>query len=368
MKKTLCLLLVAAMLCLCFAGCTSNDEPATSPSDSPEASSPVDDSPAPSDATGEGHSFGFVMMGTGEFFQAISEALKAGFESIGWEASFANGQFDPATQIELIENYTAMGTDVIMVHPVSGDAINSAVDAAREAGSKVIIMVDATNNWDGLMSSDNVATGLCNAWMCAQYVDAHWPDAAERSIPVAVLTCTAAVSDAEQSEGLLRVEEYSDKLYIAQEYEVADGSMEAGMEAAENIYSMNPEITLFIATSNQVAMGVQNYFCSMSSPISESDYPDYGVWGTNSADEALNAIKMTADGKGIFRGINIQSGIPETVNVAIDIATGLMDGRYDHIEVPASVYLVNTENVDDWMADQHVDLHWDFENSVGAAD
>ncbi len=362
MKKVLSILLLATMLLAVLTGCGSKDnaEPSASvaPSDSAEPSDAPDDG---GDATG--YSFGFVMMGTGEFFQAISEALVAGFEDIGWEASYANGEFDPATQIELIENYAAMGTDVIMVHPVSGAAISSAVDTAREAGSKVIIMVDATENWDGLMSSDNYATGLCNAWMCAQFVEEHFPDAEPGSIPVALLTNNSSFDATEQSEGLRQIESYSDKVYIALEYEQDENSMEAGMEAAENIYATNPEIKLFLTTSNLNASGVNNYYIGMNSPV--EDLSDYGVWGTNSAEEALNAIKETAEGHGMFRGINIQSGIPETVRVAIDIATGLMDGRYDHVEIPANVYLVTTDNVNDWLANEYVNLRWDFDNSVG---
>ena len=47
------------------------------------------------------------------------------------------------------------------------------------------------------------------------------------------------------------------------------------------------------------------------------------------------------------------------------LATGLLDGSYGQQAFPANVYLVNTDNVGDWLETEHVDLQWDYENACG---
>ena len=351
---------VAALL----AGC-KKEEPQSSaePSESifPTAEEPVD-SPEPGEEAVTGR-IGFVLMGMGEFFQGLADAYTEGFTAAGWDCDWVSGEFDPTVQIEAIENYTAMGVDVLIVHPVSGAAVSAAVDTARDAGVKVIIMVDPTEHWDGLLASDNKATGMANAWMCAEFVEEHWPDAEARSIPVALITNTSSYDSTQQSEGLATIEDYSDKLYIAETYELSGQNVEDGMKAAENLYTSHPEITLFVTTSNTVAQGFNNYYTAINSPV--EDLSDYGVWGTNSSLEALESIKETREGEGMFRGVNIQCSYTETVYYMLLLATGLLDGSYDQQAFPANVYLVNTDNVGDWLETEHVDLQWDYENACG---
>lgn len=376
MKKLLCIILALAMICTLFAGCASksNEEPAAEtvaeaeqPAETAEeaAEEPAEE-PAEEADPDEQHSVGFVMLGMGnEFFEAIVAAYHEAFEAIGWRHEFFSGDFDNAKIVEGIENFTAMDMDVIIVFALSGDAIASAVEQARAAGSKVICMVEHPgDNWDGLLSSDNVVTGKANAWMCAQWVEENYPDAEPGSIPVALIQLFDTVTDTQQSEGLEYITEYTDKVYVASQYEITGQNMSDGLEAAENLYTTNPEIKLFVTTSNAVSLGINSFYTALNSPV--DDLSDYGTWGTNASEEALMAVAASAENGSMVRGINIQAGIDETIRCFLYLAQGLVDGTVEHEDIPASIYLVTAENVGQYFEEGSVDLQWDFELDAGA--
>ena len=309
------------------------------------------------------YKMGFVMMGTGnEFFEGLIAAVHDTMTGLGWEENMVSGDFDVSKQIEAIENFTADGVDVLLVFPVNGPAVTDAVKKAREAGIKVIIMVDETTDeqWDAFLSSDNEATGRCNAWLAADYINKTYPDAEPGSIPVALVQVFDTPTDEQQSLGLEAITEYTDKVSIVK-YEISGQNKEDGQKAAETLHVTNPEVHFFVTTSNAVSLGINEYFTGMNSPITPEEYVDYGTWGTNASEEALMAVAASVENESIMRGINIQAGIGETAANIARIATGLMDGTIDHENSPATVYLINGDTVFTYFETEKSPLQWDYD-------
>ena len=90
----------------------------------------------------EKKSVGFVTFGLGgDFFQQLADTFVEKFEAEGWEASYADGQFDPTTQIEACENYIAMGVDVLVCWSVAPEAMDSVVESCKEKGIKLVFLL-----------------------------------------------------------------------------------------------------------------------------------------------------------------------------------------------------------------------------------
>ena len=356
MKKLLSILIAAAMLLALLAGCgaagSSAEASASAPAEEGSAAAPAQ--------SGDKPSIGFIIMGMGnEFFESIKTTYEQVFEEAGWDHDFYNGDYDNAKIVEGIENYTAMGKDVIIVFPMSGEGIASAVHQAREAGIKVICMVEAPgDDWDAYMSSDDYVAGKANAWMCAQWIEKTYPDAEPGSIPVALIQIFDTVTDTDQSNGLEAITEYTDKANVIR-YEITGQNTSDGQTAAENLYTTNPECKLFVTTSNAVALGVNSFYTAINSPA--DDLSEYGCWGTNASEEAINAIADSVENKSMLRGIAMQAGVEETVNDFLTLATGLLDGTIDHLEEPATMYLITGDNIFEFFEKGTVALQWDFD-------
>lgn len=294
-------------------------------------------------------SIGFVVIGLGgEFFQNLSDTYVEMFTELGWDATYVNGEFDPATQIEAVENYIAADVDVLVLWSISGAALSSVAQQAMDAGVKLIAFVEKTENFDVCMLSDDAVIAGNSAKLAARWVDEHFADAEDGSIEAAVITYTAAENNLAQSEAMLLIEEYSSKIKLSVTYEVTSEDTAAGVDAAENIYTQNPNISLFLTPQSGVALGVNNYFTSLSSPVTE--YADMGIFTINGSAEAYEAIRLSKTDEAPFRGTVMTGSVADTVGEIIEYATAIYEGTIESGSVfYAKNVLLNGDTIDEFL-------------------
>lgn len=332
MKKLIALLLALVMV-FALVACGTTDEPGNS------------------DPGGEDEkpTAGFVILGLGsEFFQSMADTFVQVFTDAGWEASYVNGEFSPEVQIRAIENYTAAGVDLMVVFPSEGGPVDDALGRAREAGIKIIEMVNCGENWDASMISNNYQMAELLCLMTASWVNEHFPDAEDGSVDVVVLTYYANDTNRQQAEGALRIEEYSSKINLLAEYQLPDETTEAGVTAAENVLTMYPDVDVIISPQGTVMVGVNNYLTSSSSPI--TDFTDFALFAVNAnSAEAYDAIAASGDNNSPMRGTVVTSGVAKSIADMYEVAMRVMNGEVGVISY-ASTELITADTVAEFLA------------------
>ncbi|MCH5182929.1 MAG: sugar ABC transporter substrate-binding protein [Oscillospiraceae bacterium] len=302
-----------------------------------------------SKSSDEKKSIGFVTFGLGEgFFQMLADTYKSTFEAKGWEASYADGGFNPETQISAAENYISMGVDVLVIWAVAPEAMTGVVKQAMDQGIKVISFVAELPQYDVLMLSDDaMIAGYC-AKLAAKWIDETYADAADHSVPVAVLSCRTADTGVLQANVLMEIEKYSKKAKFAGEFEQSDESATTGQTTAENLYTTNPEIKVFLTAHNGLANGVASFYTSMSSPV--TDYSDMGIFCINGDDSTAQSIKASVDGKSPLRGTVMTGSVQDTANEILKYVTGVMDGTYKsgHVAYARNLFVYG-DTVDEYL-------------------
>lgn len=318
MKKIIALLL--AVLMLCSLGITASAE-----------SKP---------------SVGFVTFGLGgDFFQALADTFVATMEAEGWEASYVDGEFNPTAQIAAMENYIAQGVDEIILWSVAPEAMGFVIEQAQAAGIKVVSFVAPTEKYDALMLADDAKLADALNLLAAKWIDETFADAEDHSVPVAVFSCRTAQTGVTQADELLKIEDYSVKAKFAQEVELQDENTDTGMAAAENLYTTNPEIKVFLSAHNGLALGVNNYFTGIGSPVTE--YDDMGIFCVNGNEEIGKLIKDETP----FRGMVLTGGVQDTCDEIKGVVLGLYDGSMASGTVTnATTLFVNEDVVDDYLS------------------
>ena len=295
-------------------------------------------------------SIGFVTFGLGEaFFQMLADTYKSTFEAKGWKASYADGGFNPETQISAAENYISMGVDVLVIWAVAPEAMTGVVKQAMENGIKVVSFVAELPQYDVLMlSDDEVIAGYC-AKLAAKWIDEAYADAEDHSVPVGVLSCRTADTGVLQANVLLKIEEYSKKAKFAGEFEQSDESATTGQTAAENLYTTHPEIKVFLTAHNGLANGINSFYTSMSSPV--TDYSDMGIFCINGDESTAQSIKDSLDGKSPLRGTVMTGSVQDTANEILKYVTGLMDGTYKsgHVAYARNLFVYG-ETVNEYLS------------------
>lgn len=345
MKKVFALLLTLA-LALSLAACGGPAEE----SKAPASEAPVQSSaPVQSDTPSEPLSVGFVTFGPGDFFNMLANAYVEKMTSLGWEASYEDGNFDPPTQIAAAENYIAMGVDVLVIWSVAPEAMGNVIDQAMAAGIKVISFVAQTEKYDVVMLSDDAALAGYAAKLSARWIDEAYADAPDGSVPVAVFTCRAAETGVIQGDVLLKIAEYSRKVGTVTEIECADETAATGMTNAENLYTTNPEYKVFLSAHNGLAQGISNYYTGISSPV--TDYSDMGIFCINGDTAVYDMIKASTEGANPLRGTVMTGGVDDTANELAMMITGLMDGSVPsgHVQMAGTLF-VYADTIDEFLS------------------
>ncbi len=293
----------------------------------------------------------FVTFGLGgDFFQALADTFVTTMEAEGWNAEYADGQFNPTTQIDAMENYIAKGVDVIVVWSVAPEAMGFVIDQAQAAGIKVVAFVAPTDSFDALMLADDARLADSLNMLAAKWIDATFADAEDHSVPVAVFSCRTAQTGVTQADELIKIEDYSKKALFVKEVELQDENTDTGMAAAENLYITNPEIKVFLSAHNGLALGVNNYFTGIGSPV--TDYSDMGIYCVNGNEEIG---KLIQDENTPFRGMVLTGGVQDTCNEIRDVVLGIYDGSLPSgTTTNATTLFVNEDTVEEYLTTGNV--------------
>ena len=323
MKKTIALILALVMLFAFSVTASAEDKP----------------------------SVGFVTFGLGgDFFQALADTFVTTMNDAGWDARYVDGEFNPTTQIAAMENYIAQDVDVIVLWSVAPEAMNAVIEQAQAAGIKVVAFVAPTEKFDALMLAEDAALADNLNKLAARWIDETFADAEDHSVPVAVFSCRTAQTGVTQADELIKIEEFSDKALFAKEVELQDENTATGLSAAENLYITNPEIKVFLSAHNGLALGVNNYFTGLSSPVTE--YADMGIFCVNGNEEIG---KLIQDENTPFRGMVLTGGVQDTCNEILGVVTGIYDGSIESGTVTnANTLFVNEETVEEYLTTGNV--------------
>ena len=336
MKKILALILALAMV-FALAACGQQAAPAAS------EDKPASDAPAAS--SDKKPSVGFVTFGLGgDFFQALADCFVATMEAEGWEASYVDGEFNPTSQIAAMENYIAQGVDEIIVWSVAPEAMGAVVDQAKAAGIKVIAFVAPIETADACMLAEDAKLADALNMLAAKWIDETYASEPDHSVPVAVFSCRTAQTGVTQADELIKIAEYSQKAGEVKEIELQDENADTGMAAAENLFTTDPEIKVFLSAHNDLALGINNYFTGLSSPV--TDYSDMGIFCVNGNETHGQLIKD----EGPFRGMVLTGGVQDTCDEMKGVIVGLYDGSIPSGTVTnATTVFVNEATADEYL-------------------
>ncbi|MBD5514911.1 MAG: sugar ABC transporter substrate-binding protein [Lachnospiraceae bacterium] len=175
-RKLLGTLLSVAMVASLLVGCGSDggaatttadsasDEQTEAPADNSDAAAPAEDAEAeaPTDTASVGGKIGISMPTQSlERWNRDGAYLDEQFKAAGFETILTFSDNDSGRQVNDIQNMLADGVDLLIVAAIDGEALNTAMNEAADAGVQVIaydrlIMNDAVSYY---VSFDNYTVG-----------------------------------------------------------------------------------------------------------------------------------------------------------------------------------------------------------------
>ena len=213
------------------------------------------------------------------FFVDLKDGAEAKAEELGIELLVVDAQDDAAQQLSSIEDLIIKQIDILVVNPVDGNAVVSAITAANDAGIPVITVDRGAEGGDLVshIASDNVAGGKMAGDFIAEQINESGKVVEIEGIPG-----TSAARD--RGKGFNEsMAQYPDIEIIAQQ--PAGFNRAEGMTVMENILQANPEIDAVFAHNDNMALGAMEAV----SAAGRSD--EMIIVGFDAIDDAVEAVE-----------------------------------------------------------------------------
>lgn len=183
------------------------------------------------------------------FFVDLKDGAESMAEEMGIEILVVDAQDDAASQLSSVEDLLIRQIDVLIVNPVDGNAVVSAITAANNAGIPVITVDRGAEGGEVVshIASDNVAGGE----MAGDFIAEQLGEEA-KVVELEGIPGTSAARD--RGEGFNKaMDKYPDMEVIARQPAGFDRAQ--GMTVMENILQGNPEIDAVFAHNDNMALG-----------------------------------------------------------------------------------------------------------------
>jgi len=213
------------------------------------------------------------------FFVDLKDGAEAMAEEMGVEILTVDAQDDAASQLSSVEDLLIKQIDVLIVNPVDGNAVVSAITAANDAGVPVITVDRGAEGGDvaSHIASDNVAGGEMAGDFIAEQLGEEGNVVELQGIPG-----TSAARD--RGKGFNQaMDKYSGMEVIARQPAGFDRA--EGMTVMENILQGNPEIDAVFAHNDNMALGAMEAIAAAG----RSD--EIMIVGFDAIDDAREAVK-----------------------------------------------------------------------------
>jgi ABC-type sugar transport system substrate-binding protein len=257
--------------------------------------------------------------------------LKANGTIDSWQ--LYDGQTDPITQVNLLEDAISTGADLVILLPAESEGSAPILTRCAEENIPVIVVNSTTNNTDALatafVGSDDVEAGE----MMAEFVKSQLPEGGKYAHMMGVVGNSAQMA---RGKGILNILGNDPSWEAIGDY-AADWSADKAVGFTSDVITENGDaVKAIICDNDDMSSAVQNYVNS----IGREDIVAIGVDGNPGP---LSMVKA-----GTLRATVLQDGAAQ-VTTAVSLIPDIRAGKVVDKVIMVPFTLVTSENVDNYI-------------------
>ena len=255
----------------------------------------------------------------------IADTLTVYCAELGIEVIATEGEANIATQIAQMENFIALGCDIIIAHPTNLDAAETVVNQAREKGIKVLFWANDPPYEVEAVHIDNAAYmgTMCGEMALKWADDTFGKDGAAGSIKI----CWLRTEYDDRPAAKTRQDAMVNTLLADPRFQVVftkDGIRNAQIsnEAMNECLAQYPDINIVFAYDGGYAVGANSAIIADKS----LDFSKIAIFSVSNEDPMMKLVDQSAtNDDSVMRGLVTFGGDTYITN-AVKIITGLLDG------------------------------------------
>jgi len=255
----------------------------------------------------------------------IADTLTFYCAELGIEVIATEGEANIATQITQMENFIAMGCDIIIAHPTNLDAAETVVNQARAQGIKVLFWANDPPYEVEAVHIDNAGyMGTMCGEMALKWAD----DTFGKDVPAgSIKVCWLRTEYDDRPAAKTRQDAMVDTVLADPRFQVVftkDGIRNAQIanEAMNECLAQYPDINVIFAYDGGYAIGANSAIMADKS----LDYSKIAIFSVSNEDPMMKLVDQSAtNDDSVLRGLVTFGGNTYITN-AVKILTGLLDG------------------------------------------
>jgi ABC-type sugar transport system substrate-binding protein len=197
-------------------------------------------------------------------------------------------------QYDQIENCISMKVDFMYLMAAGeADQLLPAIEEVKAAGIMVMgVPPQKLEPFDAIMHTSQLEDGQKVAKMACDFIEARYPDAADGSVETAIVgSPSSSVGMKLRDQGYSTITDICPKVKLVAHLDVSGDSLPVGQNAAENIFTANPDVKVFLAQSTAHAQGIANAIKALPGV----DVADYGVFAGDMDPSMIPVVTSCAD-------------------------------------------------------------------------
>jgi len=344
MKKFLAVCLVVVLCVALMAGCGSGG--ADGAADAVETkSAPVVD--INNKATCK---MAYVPMGAGqEDYPVIMNGMKEAITLYpNIELLTCDPGFNPTNQIDAMKEYINQEVDVIFINAMDGNALNSTIAEAEEAG---IVVISINNGVEGVHTAHIQNTTYDAGYDAARVLDDIAPENAKTVILDVAAELKATCTMGQGFEDYIA--DHPGSFEVLEDYAQTLTTVDVGYQAASEVLTKYDDIDVLYCVNDASAVGAAQ---AIAAAGKEND--GIIIWGYSGTPEGLNAIAQ-----GLVYGTNYSDPFYEgyaAMVMAMNLVQLGVNGKSLGNEFYANTYLPTFVVTADNVLETIQNTHWDM--------
>ncbi|MBR5341671.1 MAG: substrate-binding domain-containing protein [Erysipelotrichaceae bacterium] len=254
MKKLLVVLLSILMV-MTLAACSNQGKSEGEPT-------PADVDPKEIDNNPHGQTEGrflAISMPTlaADFYVQFCDLIESQATEAGMKVTRESADGSVSTQITQLENFQTMGVTDLIVCPVDEEAVKETLISLRKAGMNVHSFAfefgQDCSYYDSCTSANQKAIGEKSAENASNWIDATFPDAADKSVKTVIISLPVFEANIARDEGLRTITNNS-KVDLVAEYELTAEDAVQTQNFIDQMMIEHPDVQVVLCHFASIAL------------------------------------------------------------------------------------------------------------------
>jgi len=281
------------------------------------------------------------------FFSVFADKLKLQAEETGMKCEIVSCDFDPAKQIEQLENLASMGCTDIIICPSNEEALKDTLKAIRAKGINVHSFAydfgGDTECYDSVTVADQYLIGTTIAQVATDWVAQKWPDAADGSIKVATIEYRADPDNIKRSDGIDAGLTADPKIDLVNKFEVATMDSVDAQNAVDMILMQNPDVKVIVCHFASMALAGDERALQHS----EIDRDNFAIIAGDFEEEIGNRLLASLNNESLIRGAGTYD--PSAWTLVFEVCMGEHNDELVDKHYVFHVFPITPENCEQYM-------------------